>query len=153
MPTIDAVVTIDGFEAYTDGTSGAVALPAIDTFKVGVGGFKVEALGNVPRDPDPNLSDLDILENPGRYVVPPTPTFQKAVVGFTKTFGPDGFPRLAVDCTLAVGEFNFDGVGNPDIYEIGLFAGAIMIAYGTFPKQTKAGNAIPLTVSLRFGGQ
>jgi hypothetical protein len=141
-------------DAFADGFSGASVLAAVDSFKVGEGGYKVELSGNVPRTPDPTLTDLDIVVNPGQYVDPTTP-FQKALVlaDFTKTYSPAGFPILEVSCLLDFLEYNDDGLGNfPEIYEIGLFAGTTMIAYGTFDQQTKTpGNQIPFIVTLNFG--
>jgi hypothetical protein len=159
MPIVQAVVTTAGMDAFADGFTGASVLAAVDSFKVGEGGYKVELSGNVPRVPDPLLTDLDILgiEYPGRYVVSTTPTFQKALsypADFTKTYAPSGFPIVEVACLLDFGDYNNDGDGNdPEIYEIGLFAGSVMIAYGTFDVQTKNfGNQIPFVVTLNFGG-
>ena len=152
MPTVVATYTAAGLQAYLN-RLGQVnpTLSLIDTFKVGEGGFKVEALGNVPRVPDPTLTDLDIIVNPSRYVVNPTPTFQKALgPGDFAVTPSDNGGVLEATCLLDFAEYNNDGAGNfPQIYEIGLFAGSLMVAYGTFNEQGKdPGSQIPFTVAL-----
>lgn len=151
MPTVVATWSAGGLAAYANRLAQVTgSIDAIDSFKVGEGGFKVEALGNVPRTPDPTLTDLDIIENPGRYTVNTTPTFSKALGGgaFAVATTTNG-AELTATCTLLAGEYNDDGDGNfPQIYEIGLFAGSVMVAYGTFAEQLKNGVEITFTVVL-----
>lgn len=159
-----ADTVVDGGFVIVQPTGGVNGGVRVDSFKVGEGGFKVEISGNVPRTPDPFLGipgpgqDLDVIVNPDRYPVEAAhlnPTFSKALTDtdFTDSLGPTDFPETAVDCLLLDVEYNSNGVGNPDIYEIGLFAGGKMIAYGTFDKQTKmAGVSKLFIVTLKFGG-
>lgn len=68
-----------------------------------------------------------------------------------------GVYRLEVTCKLELNEankrFNSQGGGNPDFFEIGVFAQEgterYMIGYGTFPKQTKT-NGISLINKVVF---
>lgn len=153
MPTVAATWCAGGLIEYANRLAGVSgSLGQLTSFKVGEGGFKVEALGNVPRMPDPTLTDLDILENPSRYTVSPLPTFQKALGGGDFVVGTTGQgATVTVTCTLDAGEYNDDDPPNnnfPQIYEIGLFAGSVMVAYGTFAEQLKNGVEIIFTVVL-----
>lgn len=154
MPTVDAVVTIKGFEAAILEFASGLGTSQIDTFKVGEGGFITDVGGNIPRAPSPLLTDLDIIENPGRYVVDPIPSFQKAITATNIVADANGFPILEVDCLLDFADYNDDGTGSdPQIYEIGLFAGTKMVAYGTFNEQVKnAAIQIPFQVRIVSGG-
>lgn len=141
MPEIAAVVS-DARRSKLAKELGAMAgfspFNPITTFKVGLGGWINPGTGQIPRDPDSTLSDVDVIENPSRYApVPPTPTFSKALTPADFTYEVPG--TLVVRCLLDFGEFNDDGLGgNPIIWELGLFdSGGTMVAYGTFPGETK----------------
>ena len=157
MPTVDAVVTRDILvEIISNGFDlGEIGDIEIETFKVGEGGFITDVGGNTPRVPDGTLSDLDIIENPDRYVVNPIPTFTKSVESVTITYDSDGYPTAEVSCLLDFVDYNDDGTGSdPQIYEIGVFTGnGLMAAYGTFDELVKnAAVQIPFTVRIVSGG-
>lgn len=138
MPAIIATVTNDGLIAITQRLAGITgSLGAIDSFKVGEGGWILTPSGQVPRVPDPTLTDLDCIVNPTRYGATSIANFQKALVLVDFTWTSPG--TVEALCLLDFGDFNNDGFGNfPEIYEIGLFIGPIMVAYGTFPVEIKS---------------
>lgn len=162
MPTvIEAIIPYAAIDSLLQNYGQIGTFSAIDSFKVGEGGYVVTPAGDVPRDPTdpgslntrgPYLTDLDAIQNSADYPLR-TGTFQKALnpgdfnyVSSTRT--------LEVTCLLDFAEFNNDGFGNPpDIYEIGLFAGSLMVAYGTMTLQTKtAGVQIPNIVRITATG-
>ena len=164
MPTvIQAIIPNAAIDALLQQYGGLGSpFAAIDSFKVGEGGYELTASGKVPRDPTdpgalgargPFLTDLDAIQNPSDYPVE-TGTFQKALVS-PSDFNFDAVTRtLEVTCLLDFGEFNDDGFGNaPEIYEIGLFAGTLMVAYGTMTQQVKTpGVQIPNIVRITATG-
>jgi len=137
MTVIPAVVTDNGRAKFPQMLGGIVAFSIASYFKVGVGGWIDPGGGPEPRTPDATLSDLDIIENPGNYPsVPAIPTFQKSFTSGDLTFISPS--TLQCSCLLDFAEYNSDGSGNPEIWELGIFdAAGTMIAYGTFPMQTK----------------
>jgi hypothetical protein len=164
MPTtIQAIIPNAAIDAVLQNFGGLGGPPAIliDSFKVGEGGYEITASGNVPRDPTepgatgtrgPFLTDLDATQNPADYPGA-TGTFQKALA--PGDFAYDAGTRtLSVTCLLDFGEFNDDGFGNPpEIYEIGLFAGTLLVAYGTMTQQVKTpGVQIPNIVRITATG-
>jgi hypothetical protein len=142
MAIITGVITDEAKEALAKYWGGLVSYTiTIDEFKVGEGGWETTPAGPSPRTPDASLTDLDAIENPSRYTVDSRATFAKALTVGEMTFTAPA--TLEVACSLTALEFNDDGYGNaPEIWEIGLFSdkpggGRMMVAYGTFPKQTK----------------
>jgi len=140
--------------------------PRLLSFKVGVGGWVDPGGGPVPRSPDPTLrmiaappndvQDLDAIVDPTRlpinqrYPAVAIPTFEKALIPANFTFIAPS--TIKVRCFLDFGDFNSDGAGSPEIWEIGIFsdhpafarvaigtpgAKRLMLAYGTIPKEIK----------------
>jgi hypothetical protein len=164
MPTIiNAIIPHAALDNVLQAYGGLTAFGGtIDSFKVGEGGWEDTAAGRVPRDPTdggplltrgPYLTDLDAIQNSGDYPVE-TGTFQKALVTPADFNYVSSTKTLEVTCLLDFGEFNDDGFGNaPEIYEIGLFAGTLMVAYGTMTLQTKTPAAqIPNIVRISATG-
>ena len=151
MALVTATLTNTALGLLPQVMGGLAPLPAIDSFKVGEGGWLLTPSGVVPRTPDATLTDLDCIVNPTRYPLDSVATFSKALVGGDIVFIAPG--TLEVTCLLDFGDFNNDGFGNnPEIYEIGLFAGTTMMAYGTFQQQVKTpGNQLPNTIRITFG--
>lgn len=120
----------------------------VASFKVGLGGWLTVG---VPREPDPGLTDLDIILDQTRATASKrypdiTPSNGYTAYYYAKAIGSSsivsGSPnRLEVSCSLLNAEYNSDGVGNPVIYEIGLFdADGVMVVYGTFNGITKTAS-------------
>ena len=136
MALITAVVTAKAREKLPKMWGGLTSpFKLITKFKVGEGGWV-----NTPpverRQPNPALTDLDIITNPGLYTVHATPTFTKVLVIGDFVFETPS--TLKVTCTLAPADYNSNGTGSPEIWEIGLFDDDLdMLAYATFPKQIK----------------
>jgi hypothetical protein len=117
---------------------GLAAFAAASYFRVGVGGWINPGGGAVPRAPNPALTNLDVIINPGLYApVPAIPTFQKALV--PGDFGHEAPTTLRINCLLDFGEYNDMGGGaSPEIWELGIFDSAnVMMAYSTFAKEIK----------------
>jgi hypothetical protein len=105
------------------------------TFKIGEGGW-VDVPPKVPKSPDPSLTDLDCVINPGSY-----PVDSRYV------FGPKAFHSITwvspsvirLECLLDFTEANDDGFGNPpEFWELGVYDSAgNMVAYFTFPVEIK----------------
>lgn len=159
MATIVATITQQFLDIQPElfSPAGSALGKVIDAFRVGEGGYEVTPSGNVPRTPDPNLTDLDAIENPSRYASDSVATFEKALTA--PDFNIVG-STLEVTCFLDFGEFNDDGFGNfPDIYEIGLYSdnpfggpGKFLVAYGTFAVQQKTpGNTLTNVVKVAWG--
>jgi hypothetical protein len=158
MAVIDAVITDEAREGLVK-LYGGLIVPytlTIDEFKVGEGGWETTALGAVRRTPDSSLTDLDAIDNPSRYPIDSRATFSKALTVGEMTFVSPS--TLSVYCLIDFLEFNADTYGNPpEIWEIGLFSdapagGRMMVAYGTFPKQTKTPAVqLPNTVKIVLG--
>jgi hypothetical protein len=155
--TLNAVYTTLGRAKYalksgnlTSATPPVVPAPGvltyITTFKVGLGGWDATLQ---PRTPDPDLTDLDIIVDQTRPAIDKrypniTPAlgytnyfFSKAVM--TPAIAPlIGTNVLQVVCEVAQAEYNSDGVGSPQIWEMGLFdTSGLMVVYGTFNGITK----------------
>ena len=185
MTIILATVTEDARKYYPQFFGGLLGVsattnpatpvwnPLITHFRVGIGGYT----GVLPRTPDPTLrriavapgdiQDLDILVDPTRlpinqrYPAKTIPSFEKAFVPGNLTYSATN--TIQANCILDYGDFNSDGVGAPEIWEIGIFSDhpafarvatlaapvvttygptlahpqRLMIAYGTFPKEIK----------------
>jgi hypothetical protein len=153
MAIIPATWTNAGLELITQRLAGITgSLGLISTFKVGEGGWQLTAAGKVPRTPNPALTDLDCIVNPGLYPADSQAFFQKALgLADIVWVGPG---TISCTCVLDFAEFNDDGFGNfPEIYEIGIFVGATMIGYATFPVEIKTPavelpNIVTLGMSL-----
>ncbi len=145
--------------------------PLPQTFKVGEGGWIDPGSGRVRRDPpednlrrlDNNIQDIDAVVDPTRAVMSQRYAATERA-SFEKALAPGDFffeapSVLRVRCLLDTSEFNDDGFGNnPEIWEIGLFSDhptvpgqKLMVAYGTFPKETKNGQQIENVVRVIFG--
>jgi hypothetical protein len=143
---------------------GYSVMPIITTFKIGEGGWVDLGAGAFPREPDStlrrldnNIQDIDAIVDgtrigaEARYPLNSRNFFEKridpAVPGNIQFVAPT---TIRVKCRLESAEFNDDGFGNnPDLWEIALFSEhptlegeRLMIAYGTFPQQTKTNSVI-----------
>jgi hypothetical protein len=158
MAVIPAVVTDLARARWPQMFGGLLPFKTIVKFRIGEGGwiFNLLTLQREPRAPDPTLTTLDIITDQIRF-----PLNKRYNVG--ETFG--YFEKLMVltdfsfeapttlksSCLLTFTEYNFENDGtliydmggpyvSPEMWEIGLFdQDDVMIAYGTFPKQTKTG--------------
>ena len=154
MPTISGTLQA----VYTDAVRqkyvrqrGGITSPLSGTlsfFRVGVGGYLPNGM---PRTPDPSLTNLDVLENPGHYAsVPATPSFQKSFVAGDIVAGAST-NLISINCELDPAEYNSDGTGFPDIGEIGVFdSGGTMVLYATFNRIEKTALrtlTIPLSMA------
>lgn len=143
--SVSTVYTDAARAKYTLNAGNLAVFNEVAYFKVGLGGWLTVG---VPREPDPSLTDLDIILDQTRAtaakrypdITPAngyTDYYYQKVVG-TMALVPGYTNRLAVPCVLLSAEYNSDGVGNPVIYEIGLFDAAnVMVVYGTFNGITK----------------
>lgn len=143
MAIIQAVVTDVALTYWPQMLMDPSLYREIDLFKVGEGGWIQTPSGRVPRTPDPTLTDLDCVINPGRYPTDSLATFSKALVLGDMTFNV-GLKTQFITCLVDFGEFNDDGLGNdPEVYEIGAYAdnpsgpGKILLYYGTFAQEVK----------------
>jgi len=109
-------------------------------FKIGEGGWQYTVPPTkVPKSPNPSLTDLDCVENPGSYPVDSRFVFPSIGV---KAFNSILFvaPNIVrIECVVDFGEANDDGFGNPpEFWEFAIFDSAgHMVAYFTFPVDTK----------------
>lgn len=151
MALITATLTNAARALLPQAMGGLAVLPAIDSFSVGEGGWILTPSGVIPRTPDGSLTNLDCIVNPTRYPLDGNGNFNKLLNPGDLVFVAPG--TLEVTCLLDFADFNNDGYGNnPEIYEIGLFAGGTMMAYGTFQQQLKTpGNQLPNIVRITFG--
>lgn len=105
--------------------------------KIGEGGW-VEASGGlkVRREPEPELEDLDCVENPDRYPGSVN-TFSKSLS--SKTYVADRIAQAEV--TILTSEANNPAGPAYEYWEVGLFdkAGAL-VAYATIDKLTKTSS-------------
>lgn len=134
-------------------------VPSITSFKIGEGGWVDNGAGKQARVPDPDLrfvasppgdiQDLDCIVDPTRpsvdqrYPDGTRAVFEKQLLATDMVYEADYITK--VTCNVLTTEFNDDGYGNsPEVWEIGLFSDhptvlgeKLMVAYGTFPLQTK----------------
>lgn len=108
----------------------------IKYLKFGEGGWEQTLAGKVPKDPrlhtgGDNGNDIEADGSPGNTF------FQKDFLSSDVSRQVDGAIRY--DCKLDFGEGNDNGFGDdPGYFEIGLFDQFDnLIAYGTFPEETK----------------
>lgn len=140
--------------------------PVITRFKVGEGGWIDPGTGEIIyRVPDPNLrrlkgpitgdgkylQDLDAVVDQDRADLGQATRYSSASRStFTKVltvvdFSWEAPSTLRVRCLLDNNDYNTDGaLSNPEIWELGIFSDHpevlgeyLMIAYATFPKETK----------------
>ena len=162
MAEIEATLTASALQllgSFLNGDVGA-NLFKVAEFRVGEGGWENGPGGIVPRTPDPTLTGLDAVINPGRYPADSQATFTKALTSGVDTglVVTTSLITFSATCVLLTGEFNDDGFGNfPEIYEIGLFGPhpitltTFMIAYGTFQRQEKTpAGTLTNVVNVKF---
>lgn len=137
MAILTGVTTSDGRAAFAKsfgkraGFSGTHAA----YFRMGVGGYVELGGGRSPKAPDPALHDIESVTSSLYY--------------FEKQFGATDLVFVSpsimqVRCKLDGIESNDDGSGNePKFFELGIFDDqGVLVAYTTFPEQTKASNKI-----------
>lgn len=146
--------------------------PKLTHFKIGEGGWEDLGAGPVARTASSSLRyetglltglhDLDAavdafrVSEPQRYAPDSRFTFLKALAPGDVTVALPG--TITVNCGLLAGECNLDGFGNPpELWEIGIFGdhptspgNKLMVAYGTFPKVTKAAIVYQNIVRIYF---
>jgi len=157
----------------TTTTVGVQWDPRIKFFRIGEGGWIDPGTGKVPRTPDaalrdpdaPLLQDLDCIIDPNRAL--PSQRYIGAGASFSRYYFQKSFvggdityvasTTIKFRCELSTSEANDDGFGNnPEFWELGIYsdhpteAGEyLMVAYGTFPMQTKTG-AITLVNNMKI---
>ena len=147
MAEIIAIVPTGGLLSIIAGLANLVTGPYVSYFKYGEGGWINPGGGRERRDPLDlthgayAFTDLDAVEDLARGV-PRYAADERTV--FQKSVGPAGISviggsQIRVRCLLDFGDFNDDGYGNdPELWEVGLFDQYDnLLAYGTFPLQTK----------------
>lgn len=156
MAIFTATATTVGLTKLAKYPGGVIPLDLITSFKVGEGGWIDPGTGRVPRTPDPDLTDLDIIMDLARLPADKRYNVGEELGYFSKALVPGDFSSpgvgvLRVSCKLLLAEYNLktDGTlvyvtgappASPVIWEIGLFdAGGDMILYGTMTSETKTG--------------
>jgi len=132
-------------------------LSYISYFKVGLGGWNPDSS---PRDPSPELTDLDIVLDQSRpfgqkrYPALTAPPYN---ITFQKTFAPGQLAAstniLTALCEVLNTEYNDDGTGDPPlIWELGLFdIDNVMVVYATFSSiQKTASRSLSFPVRMRI---
>jgi hypothetical protein len=165
MPVIPAVITEDARMYFPQMQGGLVPYKVVDEFRIGEGGWIDPGTGAVPRTPVDNLRRLDnglqdvdaevdkhraALDQ--RYPLTGRYYYTKALTTAEMSFVSPN--KLELRCYLDTSEANNDGWGNPpEFWEIGIFTDhplfvgqKLMVAYGTFPKQTKTPAAPILNI-------
>jgi len=137
---MNIIATIGGLNAFREAQLGTSV--TISYFKIGEGGWQILNGAQVMRTPDPNLSDLDCIENPSRYPSDSLVWYQKSITEADITHSEDGEITLA--CELDVGEGNdFNDIDPPEYWEIGVFTDEdVMMYYGTFSKFSKISDRV-----------
>lgn len=144
---ITGVITDKGREVFAKsfGNVGGFPITYGDHFKIGEGGFIFNGTGNVPKTPNPALTDIEATGAPGDFY-------------FQKDFSPADIAFIAPSmirfrCKVLPTEANDDGNGeNPKFFEIGIFdQNNNMMGYCTFDEQTKnAAKTLTTFVQLYF---
>lgn len=148
MAVVNGVITNLGREvlAKSIGYIGGFSLSWATQFKIGEGGYVVTPSGNVPKAPDPSLTDLEAaVPGSGLY------HFDKALTSTDFTFLSPSI--MQIRCKVLPTEANDDGYGNePKFFEIGIFDNNDkMLAYATYDEQTKsAAKTLLLYVQIQF---
>lgn len=158
MAVIPAVVTNLARERWPKMVGGLLAHKVISKYRVGEGGwiFNGITLQREPRVPDASLTDLDIITDASRPLISKRYNVAENFGWYEKNLNA-GAPdfvfepptTLRVSCVLDNAEYNLENAGTlvydvggpyvaPEIWEIGLYdQDGVMVAYGTFPKETK----------------
>lgn len=170
MAVIPAVVTAQARERWPKMFGGLLPFKLITKFRIGEGGWIFNPLPAVrePRVPDPTLTYLDIIQDQIRLPLSKRYNVGENLGYFEKNLVPSDFSfesptSLKVSCLLLNTEYNAKNDGtliydvggpytSPEMWELALFdADDVMVAYGTFPKQTKTGaNPIENIVRITF---
>ena len=170
-PTTDALLYIP---QYLMAGSGFTA-QLVSSFKIGMGGWEASPVGKIPRAPAsdlrdplaPFLQDLDIFVDRNRTVK--RYSSLGTLPDFTPTGGPgyyegpltaseqffDSPSTLRVQCdfpsaTAPTGSYEFWEIGVFSPHPDGIGGHQLMLAYGTFPKQSHINN-LEIHVRLSFG--
>jgi len=158
MATVIGVMT-EGFEEGLSKWHANVAGGYADRidgggFRIGEGGW-VDIPPKVPKTPDPTLTDLDCVVNPGSYPVDSRYVFPGVGTKAFKSITWVAPNVVRLECEVDFGEANDDGFGNPpEFWELGVFDSAgHMVAYFTFPVDTKTIlNQLLYEIDLIFAG-
>lgn len=145
MAVINGVVTNAGRAALAKavGYLGGFDLSYASDFKIGEAGYVVTPSGNVPKDPDPSLTDI---ESVGTMYY-----FTKALIASDFSFISPS--TIQIRCRLVPTEANDDGLGNnPRFFELGVFdQNGIMLFYATFDEQLKnATKTLVIYMQVQF---
>ena|GEM_PF-4712449 len=104
-------------------------------FRIGTGGYIDTGSGRIPKDPSEALAEIEAVTG--------------AMFYFEKALTPSDFVFVApsiiqIRCRLDGIEANDDGFGEePEFFELGIYDDQdVLVAYTTFPQQTKASNKI-----------
>lgn len=157
MAIILAAVTDKAREVWPKMLGGILPFEAVSYFKIGEGGWIDPGGGREPRSPAAHVAENDLdavidLSRPlilQRYAADERYVFQKAFGGGDLTFSAPS--TLSCTCFVDFGEANNDGYGNdPEFWEIAVFdTNDSMLAYGTFPQQTK-NNTVQITNTMKI---
>lgn len=144
---ITGVITDKGREIFAKsfGNVGGFPISYAKYFKIGEGGYIFNGVGNVPKTPNPALTDVEATGAPGDYF------FQKDFSAADIVFIAPSTIRFR--CKVLPTEANDDGLGNsPKFFEIGIFdQNDNMMGYCTFDEQTKnASKTITTFVQFYF---
>ena len=128
--------------AYIQQAMNAQDLQSVDLgisyFKISEGGWEDVGGGvKAARTPDPTLTDVDAIINPGRYPADSRFVFQKSIPA--TAINVISSTEIEIQCFVGSAEANDDGNGNsPEFWELGIFAAdGTMIVHHTFDQQTK----------------
>lgn len=138
MANIVQAVLSDSFRAkLAEIYSNTTPWAAIDSFKIGCGGWASTPSGHQPVVPDKVL--VDLTAGTGIYTGSYAYVFTKNSFTSIAFIAPQ---QVQVVCTVDVGEANDDGFGNPpEFFELGIFdADGVMLAYSTFPMEVKTAD-------------
>jgi hypothetical protein len=157
MALINAVVTDRAREIWPKMFGSILSFSPVSYFRIGEGGWHDPGTGRVRRDPpDRTLLSLDLIADPARAIIDRRYFGFESFGYFQKSLTPsdlvfEGTSTLRIRCFLDFGEYNtknaagatliynVGGLGvSPEMWELAVFDAANnMLAYGTFPKQTK----------------
>lgn len=159
MAVINGIVTTSAREAWPKMFGGLLPFSQIAYFRIGEGGWQDLGGGRERRTPSTAYTNLDLVLDPARALMDQRYSgaesfgyYQKALVGSDFVF--ESPTILKIRCFLDYGEYNTKGAAGaslvynvgglgvaPELWELGVFDSANnMVAYGTFPKQTKDGT-------------
>ena len=178
---VNAIPTVDGLHYIPSFLRNGGDTPqVIDTFRIGMGGWESSPVGDIPRTPVSPLADSTLLQQNLDIVVDSIrpvkryaslgtlPKFNGSLIGgyYEGALGPSEQTMVGtspIQSTLVL-KCVFDSTvpvdvpGSYGFWEIGIFtphptlSGKMMVAYGTFPKQTWPPTTdITTYVRLSFG--